>query len=329
MPIQTLFPGTFFKTSAPSSFQDDFNRADGSLGSSWSGATWAIVSNKAVNTPATLGSTIITNGNMELDANWINSGTPTVNAQSNTEAHNGTYSRHFTTDVVFEGIKQNNITAVAQKWYALRIWSKSSQSLYITIVRGDGSGTYDGTITGTGSWVQKLIVWREVGGGNFGEVQIRSLDTAITDAYIDDVSMQALTLGELLNLISTSVANLTISIAVTLTIGASGGVALNWDSRISPANGVVAYHDGTRAILEKCVAGVWTTVISVSRTYAAGRVVKVVKSGTSYSLFYGPAGSETQVGTTQTISDSGIVNNLYHGLFATDALVSLDNFNLS
>lgn len=329
MPIQTLFPGTFFKSNILTSFQDDFNRADGSLGSNWSGATWTIVSNRAVNTPVTLGSTVITNGNMELDANWINSGTPTINERSNIEAHGGTYSRHFTTDVVFEGIKQNSIPAVAQRWYALRIWSKSSQNLYITIVRGDGSGTYEGTISGTGSWVQKLIVWREVGGGNFGEVQIRSLNTAITNAYIDDVSMQVLTLSELLNLLSTSVVNITISIAVTLTAGASGGVALNWDSRTSPTNGVIAYHDGTKAILEKCVSGVWTPLISVSRTYAASRVIKVVKSGTSYSLFYGPAGSETQVGTTQTISDAGIINNLYHGLFATDALVSLDNFSLS
>ena len=41
------------------------------------------------------GPELITNGGMELDANWNNQGTPTVNERSLEQVHGGNYSRKF------------------------------------------------------------------------------------------------------------------------------------------------------------------------------------------------------------------------------------------
>jgi hypothetical protein len=41
-----------------------------------------------------LGADILTNGDMELDANWSSYNTPATNERSNVQAQAGTYSRH-------------------------------------------------------------------------------------------------------------------------------------------------------------------------------------------------------------------------------------------
>lgn len=109
--------------------------------------------------------------------------------------------------------------------------------------------------------------------------------------------------------------------AVTLTAGTQAGLVLNLDSAATPANFVIAYHNGTNCLLEKCVAGVYTTVISAAATYSAGAVLRVIKDGTAYRLYYNNA----LVGTG-TISDAGIVSNARHGLFSTYSGNSFDNF---
>jgi len=107
--------------------------------------------------------------------------------------------------------------------------------------------------------------------------------------------------------------------------GIQAGLVCNLDSAATPANFVIAYLDGQgNAKLDKCVAGVYTNVISAAVTYSAGATLRVIKSGTSYSLFYAGAA----VGTTQVISDAGIISNTLHGIFSTSALNSLDNFQV-
>jgi len=115
---------------------------------------------------------------------------------------------------------------------------------------------------------------------------------------------------------------------VNVTLGATGtqaGLVLNLDSAASPANFLLAYVNGTNAYLEKCVAGSYSTLISAAVTYGAGKTLRVVKDGTSVSLFYDGA----KVGTTQTVSDAGIINNTLHGLYANCGLsTTLDNLLL-
>jgi hypothetical protein len=115
-----------------------------------------------------------------------------------------------------------------------------------------------------------------------------------------------------------------ISADVTLTAYTQAGIVMNLDDESSPANFVIGYHDGTNAILEKCVAGVYTSVISAAATYAAGATLVVIKDGNDYSLFY----NNVKIGATTAISDAGIVSNTKHGLFSTYSSNRLDNFTV-
>ena len=110
----------------------------------------------------------------------------------------------------------------------------------------------------------------------------------------------------------------------TILEGTQAGLVLNLDDASSPANFVLAYHNGSYANLVKCVAGTYTSVISASATYAAGANLVVTKEGTSYTLYYNNA----KIGATSTISDAGIVDNTLHGLFSTYSANQLDNFLL-
>ena len=142
--------------------------------------------------------------------------------------------------------------------------------------------------------------------------------------YLDDYSVKALTLSTLFASVVAGSANVVADVDVVLTADTQAGLVLNLDSAASPANFVVAYHDGVNAKLDKCVAGTWTSVISAAATYSSGATLRVVKDGTSYTLFYNGA----KVGSTSTISDAGIISNTLVGLFSTYSGNTLDAFTV-
>ena len=82
---------------------------------------------------------------------------------------------------------------------------------------------------------------------------------------------------------------------------------------LNATNFVLAVVDrgSNTAKLLKLIAGTWTQIISGAVTYSAAAELKVVISGTSYSLYY----NTIQVGTTQTIS-----NTLGDGIYGFNAL---------
>ncbi len=139
--------------------------------------------------------------------------------------------------------------------------------------------------------------------------------------WIDNLVLKPLTLSTLFSSLQGSTADVVASVGVTLTAGVQGGMVLNLDSATSPANFILAYHDGTNANLVECVAGVYTSKIAAAATYSAGAALVVVRNGTEARLFYNNA----VVGTVQTMTTN---TGTLHGLFSTDALVSLDNFVL-
>jgi hypothetical protein len=113
--------------------------------------------------------------------------------------------------------------------------------------------------------------------------------------------------------------------ACVIVRGTRAGVVCNLDSASSPANFVLASHSGTNAILEKCVAGTYTTLISITATYVAGAFVEVRRiAGTNtWQLWY----NGVQRGTDQTISDAGIVSNTLHGYFNSYAGNEVSGFS--
>lgn len=131
----------------------------------------------------------------------------------------------------------------------------------------------------------------------------------------------ALTLAHVLALKELSTQDGIMDADLVVVAGTHVGIAMNWDDPDDPTNGVVGIHDGTNAILLKNVAGTWTSVISAAATYSANAKIRVIKSGTSYSLFYNGAA----VGSTSTISDAGIISNKYGGTFNTYASNTIDD----
>lgn len=281
-------------------FSDTFTRANGALGNPWLGGnSWTIASNVAVNT-LTLGSELIVNGAFATDTDWTK-GTGWAIAVG-VGAHTALGAGNITQAVLTSGL-----------WY---------KAAYTTTGVGGGAmtslfGTTVGPVRNTNATFTETGLANGTTAGLAGDATL-----AIS---IDNVSYKALTLSALINLILCPTTDVTASVPVTLTTGFQGGVALNWDSQSSPANGVIGYTDGTNCLLVKNVAGTWSTVITGAITYGAGKVVKVSKVGTSYSLFY----NSIAVGTAQTISDAGIISNKNHGVFSTDALASLGTFSLS
>lgn len=294
----------------------------------WTGNTWAVVSNKAVNTPS-LGAEKVTNGGLEapyiggLATGWTKSGSGTP-AEENVDVHGGSSAQKIT-DSGGTTYVQQNISVLAGQWLLVSAWAKrvdgNTAIIYYTPVGGSQTLLISTVST---SYTNLLGTMRNSSTGGNMLIQLANAYTnGNYSVLFDDIAIKPLTLSELFaSCGDLGTPNVLAEVAVTLTAGVQGGVVICLDSAASPANFIIAYHDGTRAKLDKCVAGTYTSLISATATYAAGANIVVVKDGTSVSLYYNNA----LVGTTQTVSDAGIVNNTIHGLFATDALVSLDNF---
>ena len=126
-----------------------------------------------------------------------------------------------------------------------------------------------------------------------------------------------------------SVANLSCAdvyagVAMTRALLTNVGLALNFDSASSPANGLLIYSDGAGNIkVDKIVAGSQTNVSTTAYTYSAGARLVVAKSGTEYRTYYNNA-----LVKADTIADAGILTGTYHGLFSTDASNTLDDLTI-
>ncbi len=296
---------------------DTFVRANGALGSTetvspdnlsvpaltWNFTTgiWAIASNLAVATPGT-GADVIVNGTFATDTNWTKGANWTIAAGVATAAAATT----------------NLDAAVAP--LTLGTWYKVTYT--ITAFTG---GTLRALLGGVGLVAQaSAATFTET--NRAGSTAFAMDGVAAFTGSIDNVIAVPLTLADLFASVTVSTQDVLVSVPVTsvAAVSTQSGVVVNLDSTTTPANFVLGYIDRGLALakLVKCVAGVYTEVVSASITYAAGAVVQVIKDGTSYRLFYNNA----LVGAVSTISDAGIISNLNHGVFSTDSRNSLGIF---
>jgi hypothetical protein len=137
--------------------------------------------------------------------------------------------------------------------------------------------------------------------------------------------VKPLTLSELFATVPYSaISDLICYANLTVTAGTQAGVVICLDDEGAPANFLIAYHNGTNAVLEKCVAGTYTTLVSVAAAYVADKTIAVIKHGTSVTLYY----NYVLIGTTQTVSDAGIISNTKHGIFSTYVDNRIDYFRV-
>jgi len=127
---------------------------------------------------------LITNGNMELDSNWANSGTPTTNERSSTRSSGGTYSRHIVADAAAEGCWSDVISITSGLEYKLDLWVWVVSGQFF--VRGVNSRfPASDTVNTTGEWVhlQQTLTGTSTG---LERLILQSANTA-AEFYVDDV----------------------------------------------------------------------------------------------------------------------------------------------
>lgn len=172
-----------------------------------------------------LGAELVTNGDMELDANWNNYGTPTTNERSLEQANNGTYSRKFTTDAIYEGIQcnSNRWSVTSGKLYKadFYIYPVNKTLIRAGIYRGDGGGwvtSVGGDFTGlmANAWNLVNIYYITISTGSQTHILILSGPAEpIGTWYIDNVSVKEVT---------------HIGADGVHIVSASGGATRNWTS---------------------------------------------------------------------------------------------------
>jgi hypothetical protein len=320
---------------------DSFTRANGALGNSessgpdsqptpsrsWIGATWTIASNVAVNMP-TQGVELLTNGDFATwtgddPDNWVIAGEvgadPEVSEVGSGQGHGGvgTGLCNLYSSATFSAPEISQDSLSSHTFYQISVTIDTANSLILVVGLGSTAAEPRTTLSGVGTYVftEKSAV--------LTTINIRGSDLP-TDMTIDDISAKALTLSSLFATIETNTADVMVDVDIVIDPdGTQAGVVLNLDDAASPANFLICHHDGTNAKLEKCVAGTYSTLIDTATAFSAGATSRVIKDDEEARVFYNNA----VVGTVQTVSDAGIIDNTLHGMFST-AANQLDNFQV-
>lgn len=318
---------------APAEFSDAFARADGAIGNDWTGATWTIATNKAINTP-TLGDEALTNGDMETWTSATNAGTwteygdggNTIN-QEGTDKHGGSYSARI--DYANGGANCWMMQAVAgaKKYYHAEYWDKtpSGKTSRFTC---DATNSDDPnmTFTGTGSWAGRKRTIRTTAANQ--NLRLNRLSTFAngTSLYFDDVTAKILTDAQLpatRPVYATADYLLEVTIAA-MEVGTMAGIVFALDNPSNPQNYVLVYHNGQTLWVKKVVSGGdFATVGSKVQAFSANDKITVAKLGTSVKVLL----NDVAIAATFTISDATIKDNLYAGIWSTYSGNQFDNWS--
>lgn len=337
---------------------DTFTRANGALGNSetsgpdsqstplwvWTGATFAIDTNEAKNTPTETGGELVTNGGMEgvyVDQSGVGIGT--VNVAPNWDNHNcetdGTDTLDEELVIIHGGAKSQEIDVTQSNegikttatplptihtWYVVSAWFYRTAGIVSFFETNEQIKAREATTINT--WVNLIATGRTT----VANRRLFCTSGAASSFYVDDVSAKQLTLSTLFASLETSTEDVVIDVDIAVDPNfTQAGIVMNLDDATTPANFVIAYlgqdTGATRqAKLEKNVAGTYTTVIAAAVTFAADATLRVIKDGNDYRLYY----NDAQVGATSVINDAGIVDNTLHGMFSTHVDNRLDNFTV-
>lgn len=326
IPLKTFIPIPIQSDGFSLSTTDGLGNPEnnGIVGNSWTGATWSVGSGVVSNTPS-VGAQIHNQSNAAADPNGTEANATTgwtaTNSTLSVDSLTpsvGTYDLKAVATAPF-GSMDYGFSATATTWYAISANIKQTiETGFCAILT---SLTPQHNPSATSSWATYYFNSRAT--TTTPSISFKARGTIGDIVQVDDVSIKSMTLSSLFRSISSSSQNVIVDVNVIRTLGTQAGLVLNLDSTSSPSNFVIAYLDGAgNCILEKCVAGVYTSVISGAVTYVSSATLRVIKDGTSYRLFY----NDLAVGSVGTISDAGIINNTLHGLFSTYDLNTFDNF---
>lgn len=305
-------------------FEDDFERPDGPPLNGWlqSGA-WSIVGGKLVMNNPTLGSELLTDGEVEIWSsstdltNWseIVAGSSTVNQES-TIKHGGAYSARLDVDAStgFTGIYQAS-TIPKDAWILCDFWARASASGKIGRV---SLGTYIYDVSLTTDWVNYKVSLRAPS-ANQNITWNRGAPSASSSLYFDDLSAKVVSVDDTVAVRDVSLTDVKIKVSASRIAGTQVG-CVGWvDDYSTPSNFIIAYLDGSgRIVVDKCVAGTYTNILAATAvTYVAGALIELWGYRSGADLKIQARYNGANVGAELTVSDAGIVDNTQHGAFST------------
>ena len=288
-------------------FTDTFTRANGAIGNGWetTNNAWTISGSAAIATP-TLGADLITNGTFAVDASWTKGTGWTIG--SNVASHaSGTASN----------LNQNVLTA--GNWYKALVDYVTTNGIAAYTIFGSQGNVRTITTTGTKTDVNRAVTTTLAG--------VRA-NVGTFVGSVDNISYKLITLSDTMATRSFGV-NATLSANMNVNDGTPAGLVGWLDSYTSPANFIIAYHNGRQILLEKCVAGTYTNLITSTVAYVAGAEIRLVGTRSGSNLLLDVFYNGTQVGTQQTVSDAGIIANTRQGMFNTSELNSILDFSIT
>lgn len=262
-------------------YTDTFTRANGALGSTetaggdgqtltplaWTGATWTVNTNRAINTPATLTPVAVTDGDMEAagTAAWTGIDTPTLTKDA-AKKHGGAQSLKISTDNFTDGVS-GSIALTAGKWYLLSAWAYASASPRGTAYNLMGGLTRQAKILTSTNWAQVLGTAHEPDGASRPYISLMNRDGGALDLGLDDVTINELAFSELVAAVHAATPDVyqRVKIAAINSGGertamqAGGAVRLN--APANPTSGIIYYYDCDHIICEQLSAGTWTKLI--------------------------------------------------------------------
>jgi hypothetical protein len=240
-------------------------------------------------------------GTVNVAPSWNNSGcetdgTDTLDSEGTT-VHGGSAAQKIIANAANEGVITAANSAPAKAWFQVSYWAYPNSGT----VGGLASNTILPTVSAAGAWSQGIATGR---GGSFASTLRISSSSGAFNGFIDDASIKLIDVASMVSLLgSLSGRNGAYICTPTVTAFTQCGIDVAY---LNASNFARVYVDRTSASaatanLVKFISGnTWTSVISGAITYGATKELKVIISGTSYSLYY----DNVQVGTTQTISDT-------------------------
>lgn len=304
-------------------FSDGFE----ALSSIWTAPNGSVSGGNLVISP-TLGAELLTDGGLENWASATNltswteilTGTSTINQESAIK-NGGSYSVRIDVDA------SNSIVYIEQhitsgsgnlgKWVYISSHQRGSAPGKTSRTGIGGTTGQNGINRNPGTtWVQYHSTYRLLNDGT-NIVQLSRSNAESASVFFDDISAKQVTLSTCLATVNKGLTTRRLLGGGEVVAGTQAGKIAALDSAASPANFLLCYHDGANVKLEKCVAGTYTSLISKTVTYVAGVLPNLRLRRSGANLLADVTYNNAVVGTQQTISDAGIIDNTIDGLFST------------
>jgi lysophospholipase L1-like esterase len=234
----------------------------------------------------------------------IVTGASTVN-QEQTVIHGGSNAVRLDVDGSNNnvGFYQTVAASPANSWIRLEFYGRAS-------VAGKTIGVQNGSFAPGNSVAQLTTEWRKnkfgIWNATAGEsFTIKRGSSASCSLYVDDLALFSISLASCLAIPRHVAGNILVKQNLRVANGNQIGFAAHLDSIADPANGIFVYVDGANIRLDKLVNHARTNLFSAASTWTDDDELKIVQEGNDYYVMRNGA----TVGTKQTVTDAGIVDN--------------------